>query len=340
MFKKKTQQQPAVTPKQQGVAFGARVFTMPVQYRHGAEAKLVDPAKASKAKPKEPVKVKAPTPPKPTLPKKTGHENQKKKPRNKLLIAGVIFLLVLLIGGGLTVWLVQPEEETKTPDTTTDQVVNEPEPVVEEPEPEPEEPEEEPDTETPDLFETVVTPGTDSDSDGLSDVEESLVYETNPRLPDTDADGFLDGNEVFHRYNPGGTAPGTLLESGLVQALTYTQDIGGFTLVYPTVWEQTQSEDGEIVLDATTGEGFRLTLEQKGQEQTLINWVESQVAEDEVLISDTTKSGLGLVQSENLLMAYVDLGTTVLIVEYDTGIKTRVDYLQSMKMMLGSIQPL
>jgi len=44
------------------------------------------------------------------------------------------------------------------------------------------------------------------------------------------------------------------------------------------------------------------------------------------------------VQSENQLWAYVDLGEAVLVVEYDTGIKTRIDYLQTFKMMLNSIE--
>ena len=30
----------------------------------------------------------------------------------------------------------------------------------------------------------------------------SYIYDTNPSLPDTDGDGFLDGDEVKHGYNP------------------------------------------------------------------------------------------------------------------------------------------
>jgi hypothetical protein len=45
-----------------------------------------------------------------------------------------------------------------------------------------------------------------------------------------------------------------------------------------------------------------------------------------------------MMSSENQLMTYVDLGSAVLIVEYDTGIKARVDYLQTMQMMLNSVE--
>ncbi|MDD3285128.1 MAG: hypothetical protein PHG95_00590 [Patescibacteria group bacterium] len=48
----------------------------------------------------------------------------------------------------------------------------------------------------------------DSDFDGLSDYEELRVYGTNPLNPDTDGDGYNDGDEVKNGYNPKGS--GTL----------------------------------------------------------------------------------------------------------------------------------
>jgi len=44
----------------------------------------------------------------------------------------------------------------------------------------------------------------DSDFDGLSDYEELRVYNTNPLNPDTDGDGYSDGDEVKNGYNPKG----------------------------------------------------------------------------------------------------------------------------------------
>lgn len=42
----------------------------------------------------------------------------------------------------------------------------------------------------------------DSDNDGLSDREEVMVYNTDPMNPDSDADTYLDGQEVESGYNP------------------------------------------------------------------------------------------------------------------------------------------
>lgn len=50
----------------------------------------------------------------------------------------------------------------------------------------------------------------DTDSDGLFDREEILTWETDPLDPDTDGDGYLDGEEVDGGYNPKG--PGQLRE--------------------------------------------------------------------------------------------------------------------------------
>lgn len=42
----------------------------------------------------------------------------------------------------------------------------------------------------------------DSDGDGISDVDEVLIYKTNPNLSDTDNDGVTDGIEIMRGYDP------------------------------------------------------------------------------------------------------------------------------------------
>jgi hypothetical protein len=49
---------------------------------------------------------------------------------------------------------------------------------------------------------TVVSPGVDSDGDGLSDEDETALYGTHPNNPDTDGDQMPDGWEVAHDLNP------------------------------------------------------------------------------------------------------------------------------------------
>lgn len=49
-----------------------------------------------------------------------------------------------------------------------------------------------------------ITEETDSDNDGLTDIEELKVYGTDPKEDDTDGDGYLDGDEVKKGYSPVG----------------------------------------------------------------------------------------------------------------------------------------
>ena len=42
----------------------------------------------------------------------------------------------------------------------------------------------------------------DIDSDGLTTVDEESIYHTNPLLPDSDGDGFNDGEEIKNGYSP------------------------------------------------------------------------------------------------------------------------------------------
>ncbi len=294
----------------------ARVFSMPERYRHGAQAALHQPETPVAATPV--VEVKTPglpvppkAPPKAVLPKKKGSATK------KILIIGIVVLLGLSVGGYLLLQSV--EETTPEPEPTT---TSRPAPTTEpeeEPEPDPVvEPEEESE---PEVFPVEATPGTDSDSDGLTDIEENLVYDTDPKKPDTDSDGFLDGNEVFHGYNPGGTAPGTLIESGLVELIAGSFNGTRYELFAPRVWD-VEVVDEEQVLDAQTGEGFRITFE------------DGDLPDGDVR---TTKQGTDYLLSEDQLTAWLDLGTGLLVIEYDTGIKSKVDYLQTFQMMLNSV---
>ncbi|MBI4435458.1 hypothetical protein HY630_02205 [Candidatus Uhrbacteria bacterium] len=320
-------EQPKMPPPQPGIE--ARVFTMPERYRHGAEASMHEPMAKKPAAP--PIEVKTPAvpapkaPPKPVVPKKASSTK-------KIIIAGVVALLVLGVGG---FFLLRSADETPAPPTAP---VTRPAPTPQ-PEKEPEEePEEEPEGEPvaePDLFPVEIVPGVDTDSDGLTDTEEELVYDTNPRLPDTDADGFLDGNEVFHRYNPGGTAPGTLLESGLVVEVSGVADGLPFAYSHPADWEREGIDTGWM-LDSGTGEGFRITTMAKNLGETLETWLEFFEPDARPTIG-VTKNGLPMAQIDQLT-SYIDLGDLVFIFVYDTGLNARVDYLQTFQMMINSVE--
>ncbi|KKT25970.1 MAG: Thrombospondin type 3 repeat superfamily protein [Parcubacteria group bacterium GW2011_GWA2_43_9b] len=61
-------------------------------------------------------------------------------------------------------------------------------------------------------------PNKDSDNDGLKDWQEIQVYKSDPCKPDTDGDGYLDGEEVASGYDPTIKAPGDELPGTMAKS--------------------------------------------------------------------------------------------------------------------------
>lgn len=66
----------------------------------------------------------------------------------------------------------------------------------------------------------------DTDKDGLSDQLERDVYKTDPVNPDTDGDGYSDGDEVAHDYDPGKPAEDKLEKDISIDLKTQTLSYG------------------------------------------------------------------------------------------------------------------
>lgn len=319
-----------INNKQQlGAGQNARIFVMPEQYQHGKEAKVVVPEKIEKISVVTTAQTPPPLPPKPTQP----------APINKgtlstmkaLLIAGVVVILALVVVGYL---LIRSAQKTEAPAEQSQVTQPTPRPSTEQPKEETEEIEEEEEVVT--LFPTEIVPGKDTDSDGLTDVEEKLIYKSDINLPDTDSDGFLDGNEVFHLYNPNGTAPGTLLGAGLILSIKLPIEL---ELVYPSIWQTQMKEDGSVSVLTTTGESFVMAVRSQTQEaipQTTSNWMTEQGGQEQV-VKTITKKGHEFYITQNKRAALVVVGSTILSFVYEIPTKTTADYVQTFQMMLNSL---
>lgn len=297
----------------------AQIFTMPEQYRHGKEAKVVEPVKETKSV-LAPASA-APAPPKPLSP--VPPHLAKKQNHTALIVAGAIVLLALIVGGYLLLRSVQKQ----TPPSLQEQPAVQPvtRPAVEEEEKEAEEAGEVQEAEEISPFVAEIVPGKDSDSDGLSDVEETDLYQTNPNLPDTDADGFLDGNEVFHGYNPKGAAPGTLLEAEKVLLFGLSESM---RFAYPTGWSLSEP----IRFTVPTGEVITVSSIQP----SLSDWVSAHGGQEQLLVT-LTKSGFEMYLTPDKRLAVMSAGGMLLEFRYELGTKTTVDYLQTFQMILNSV---
>ncbi|HBK34911.1 hypothetical protein A2239_04765 [Candidatus Uhrbacteria bacterium RIFOXYA2_FULL_40_9] len=299
------------------------IFTMPSEYRHGASGTIKQKEVIS-----TPVKKTLPPEKKKELPKMPAQKPSGKRVTlisKKLIIVGAIVIVGFAIAGFILVKSLPKQEDISQEPVTTARPPQQTEEVI----PPIEEVFEEPVIEEPsDLFTAPVSPGKDSDSDGLTDLEETLIYGTDSRLPDTDADGFLDGNEVFHGYHPKGLSPLTLLDSKTVTVFTWA---GNFFFYHPTTWSLEETD--EIRLESTTGEQFYLSLIDRSLEDVTEEFQREGI---ENVYTSVTKQGYQMLITEDQLKAYVEIGERVYRFRYDTGIKGTVDYLQTFQMMLNS----
>ena len=182
--------------------------------------------------------------------------------------------------------------------------------------------------------------GTDSDADGLSDKEEAL-FQTDTKRPDSDGDGYLDGNEVFNLYNPSGVAPVGLLESGLVRL--YRNAAWEYQIYYSSSWSASSTTDGSMVayIPSSGPESIIVTVKNTDSSTTLRSWYLSQYpsADINLLQTYTSKGGYQGLQDSNRLNTYIKKGSKVFIVAYDLGKdNTTVWYRAVYGLMLNSLK--
>lgn len=177
--------------------------------------------------------------------------------------------------------------------------------------------------------------GLDSDSDGLSDIEEPL-YGTDRQAPDADQDKFLDGNEVFHLYNPAAQAPVRLIDSGLVKP--FRSDVG-WSLYVPQAWQATLDGSGGGTAATGRGEQFFITLDDNASALPLVDWYVAKYPGTTVssLRPITTKGGLEGVFAPDRMTAYFAWDGKIFSLRYDIDGQTYVNYRTTYEMMLNSL---
>ncbi len=234
----------------------------------------------------------------------------------------VLFALVVLLGGGAVayVMLTQSKPQTVVTPVVTTSTLPTTTPVKT------------PVVETP----TAPVQSKDSDSDGLTDIEERM-YGTDYRNPDSDGDTFLDGNEVFHRYDPNGLSPSTLLDTGAVKM--FTDATLPFTVYYPTSWKSSvDTAKGTVTFKTPALAAVAVTWGAKEKDLTVEDWVLKNVKDIDIttLKSSYTKEGYYTLRSKDDLVAYLDLGTMAYIMTYSLNGSTEISYIQTFAMMVNS----
>lgn len=225
------------------------------------------------------------------IPKKENHQ----KVGVVIIILGIVFVLVLIYLGYL--YFIKPNlissgdevvynQETKVEQNDDEGVVSDiiledkniniEEPVIVTTTPETLEEDEEltmPE-ELPIVSNVITVSKVDSDADGLTDEEESIIG-TDLNRADTDGDGYLDLAEIKSGYNP--LIPAEKLSDS---SAIYNYQIDSLaTIIYPKLWEVVENEGNNMVMFADDDRAFIQVLYQENpQKLTPNSWFADQFA--------------------------------------------------------------
>lgn len=184
---------------------------------------------------------------------------------------------------------------------------------------------------------TPVVSSQDSDSDGLTDVEETL-FSTNPNKADTDGDGYSDGQEVSSGYNPSG--PGKIEANTAIK--TYYDSTYGYSILYPGAWalsDDPQNTRGKMF--TASGEFVEVSVQENPAGLSARDWylTQSPGIDSSKIVSitnwDKTLSG---VLSVDGLTAYFASGSRVYLINYNINILAQANYKTVFQMMYRSFK--
>ena len=177
--------------------------------------------------------------------------------------------------------------------------------------------------------------GLDSDSDGLTDIEENL-YETSSTLVDSDEDGYSDASELTSLYDP--SQPATLLAD--VDTVTqYINTTYNYSVLYPSEWTvRALTEDKmEIIFNSKTTEFIQILVLENPLGLSARNWY---LNYDTDVNPDTLKeivlNNIVGVQTGSDRYTYLGVGSNIYSIIYNVGTTNQLNYQATYEMMLNS----
>lgn len=177
----------------------------------------------------------------------------------------------------------------------------------------------------------------DSDSDGLTDPEES-IFGTDQNKKDSDDDGYEDLAEIKSGYNPAGQ--GKLLVNSSFDV--YSNPTYSYTLYYPKIWSTNDGAgDNSIVFLIDDKQFIQVIVQDNAEAQTIEDWYKSQFNVSFIPSAQTVyKTNWTGVKNENGLVVYLSnpLGTKIYTLSYQIGDNNIADFKNIFDLMIDSLK--
>ncbi len=185
-----------------------------------------------------------------------------------------------------------------------------------------------------------IVSSTDSDNDGLTDVEEEL-FATEKNNPDSDGDQNPDGQEVITLKDPTSDESGAkLTTTGLLDV--YTNPTFSYSFFYPADWlakSLPNTNDEEVLVITNTGEFFTITVEDNPELLSPDKWYlnQSSLSDDSELYS-TTVNNQPAIWNPNRSTVYIARDNKIYALSYKIGTEAKANFKSTFEMIIKGFQ--
>lgn len=171
----------------------------------------------------------------------------------------------------------------------------------------------------------------DTDSDNLTDLEENLAG-TSPTNPDTDGDGFRDGDEMDSGYNPiisGGGVKSKIENAVFLKSLSTDFVDDNFSTLVPKKWQVSSFKSTEqVIITGDTGEVIKISIKDNIERKSAMDWyMKNNIGVSAVQLKQIEYGDFSGIMSPDGLSAYLtdSLKTKFYVFEYimDNGLQMR-----------------
>ncbi len=175
----------------------------------------------------------------------------------------------------------------------------------------------------------------DSDSDGLSDFEETIL-KTDPQKSDSDEDGYKDGEEVFNSYNPQGT--GKLINNPNVSE--YYNNNFDYSVLYPSSWSVKEiSSNGSVMFKAGDGSFIQIIPRLNEKDHSIKEWYGEKFDNVEEVEVQKEDSWEGIRKQGETVFYLTDKNRdNIYVVHLNSLVKNREEYTGIFKMVINSLK--
>jgi len=185
--------------------------------------------------------------------------------------------------------------------------------------------------------ESIYARALDTDSDGLTDVEEGVLG-TDPEAEDSDSDGYSDLSELGNLYNPAGT--GKIIINPNIKK--YSNLSYSYSLYYPSIWSvDTIGDEDSIMFKLGNDQFIQIIIQENINKQGLESWYTEQFNVSELEEGqDFYKKGWYAIRSVDGLNFYLSNPDQSFIytITYNLGLDETLNFQNIFKMMIDSIE--